>query len=336
MYRFFVLVSVGLFVFGLALFPPTLADARQAGAFPSLSAEGLLAEVNALRASNNFPPYRAHPVLMRIAQEHAEYIAAIGVMTQFDAAGRRPFQRALAAGYSVGGDLAAGGLFAELIHAGANLTPAQAVAFWRSDSAQRAIMLSSVFTDAGAGMASAGGVTYFVFDAGREAEALTPTATPLAPGMFIVSTAGARGTEAVIVMVSTPLDTGEVFHWVRKGEALWSIALAYQTTVDELKRLNRLASDAIFEGQKLLVREASTATPTFTQTPPGTATLGIPTSTATSAAAAALTFTPTATPFAPVPLESGWIAAGGIVFAALLAAGLGVLLSGRQKRPLSD
>ena len=43
-------------------------------------------------------------------------------------------------------------------------------------------------------------------------------------------------------------------HRVRKGESLYKIAKQYQTTVGELKRLNKLASDIIVSGTKLIIK----------------------------------------------------------------------------------
>ena len=43
-------------------------------------------------------------------------------------------------------------------------------------------------------------------------------------------------------------------HRVRKGESLYQIAKRYRTTVDELKRLNKLASDTIVSGSKLIIK----------------------------------------------------------------------------------
>jgi uncharacterized protein YkwD len=79
------------------------------------SAVELIAEVNSLRISNGLPPYSQHPILMQIAQAHTNYQAAIGTGTHYGADGSRPFQRALAAGYPVAGDLARGGYFSENI-----------------------------------------------------------------------------------------------------------------------------------------------------------------------------------------------------------------------------
>ncbi len=43
-------------------------------------------------------------------------------------------------------------------------------------------------------------------------------------------------------------------HKVRKGESLYQIARRYRTTVGELKRLNKLASDIILSGSNLIIR----------------------------------------------------------------------------------
>ena len=42
-------------------------------------------------------------------------------------------------------------------------------------------------------------------------------------------------------------------HRVRKGESLYQIAKRYRTTVGELKRLNKLATDTIVSGSKLII-----------------------------------------------------------------------------------
>ena len=43
-------------------------------------------------------------------------------------------------------------------------------------------------------------------------------------------------------------------HRVRKGESLYQIAKRYRTTVGELKRLNKLASDTIVSGSRLIIK----------------------------------------------------------------------------------
>jgi uncharacterized protein YkwD/LysM repeat protein len=333
MKRFVYWIVLPLLFLTLSLLPSMQADAQPGHFSPNLSAQEMLSEVNALRASNSLPPLQANSTLMRTAQTHAEYIAGTGVLTQFSADGKRPYQRALDAGYAVAGDLSLGGTFSELIQSGIGLTPAGVVELWGGSPTQRSAMLSADFQDVGAGVAISNGVTYYVLDLGAQADSSLPTATPEIPGQFVISTAGARGTEAVFVIVSTPQENGERFHVVRKGDALWSIALAYGTTIETLKTLNRLSTDEIFEGQTLLVQPAATETPTPTSTSTATA---LPTTTATLPASPTATATATPLPVAPFSMQSGGLVVGIIVLAALLAAGIGSMLARRRAGKASD
>lgn len=66
---------------------------------------------------------------------------------------------------------------------------------------------------------------------------------------------------------STPLPSGEVWYTVRAGDTLAVIAYYHLTTADDIKRLNSLTSNAIFPGNKLLIKY-ETPQPTPTDTPP--------------------------------------------------------------------
>jgi LysM repeat protein len=73
-------------------------------------------------------------------------------------------------------------------------------------------------------------------------------------------------------------EDGSVIHVVQKGQALWSIATEYGTTVEELIALNNLPAEPVLQiGQKLVVVPPYTATPT----PTASNTPRPPTSTAT-------------------------------------------------------
>lgn len=329
MKRFLFGIWVPLLFLIVSLFPSERASAQPGYFSPNSSALDLIAEVNALRAENHLPPYQVNSILMSNAQSHADYIASTGIVSQFDSNGLRPYQRAIEAGYSVAGDLSLGGIFGENIHSGANLSPAGAVTFWKGDLSRLNIMLSTDFKDIGAGMAIANGVTYYVMDAGSESGIPAATSTPtFSSSEFIISTAGAAGTQAVVVLISTPFENGEIYHVVQKNEGLWSIAIAYDTTIEDLKRLNGLVTDEIFEGQTLLVGKPVPVT--ATSSPFVTATYGIPTSTATVPVTMTGTSTSTPLPKAPASLQNGGMVVGIIVLIALLAAGLGSLL-GRNK-----
>lgn len=321
------LIPLLALIFGL--FPPEQVVAQPRHFSPNSSAQELIDEVNALRASNGLTLYKVNSILMDVAQIHADYLADRGIITHFSENGNLPYQRALAAGYPVAGDLSSGGSFAEAIHSGANLSPAGAVTFWQADAANSDVMLSAVYEDIGVGVAVLNGITYYVLNAGLEGDAAISTATAtLSSSVFVISTAGAFGTPAVLVSISTPLESGEIFHVVQKNEALWSIALAYDTTVDQLKFLNGLATDEIFEGQTLLVFRP--IPDTVTPAPTITATFGIPTSTPTKPVTPTKTATSTPVPVPPASRQSGGFAVGLIVLAAMAAAGIGAWL-GRKK-----
>jgi LysM repeat protein len=316
--RAFFLSAFLALTLGLILFKPIFAQPEK---FDALD---LINEVNALRAKNNLPPYQPHPALMKIAQAQADHLAKTGVLSRFDAAGLRPYQRAINADYSVAGDLSQGGFFAENIYGAKSSSPADVVKKWSENPADLATMLSPDWKDAGAGYAVNGGTTYYVLDAGSEVPKADPQATPIPTFTPTIP--------PNLVITSTPNEDGSIYHVVQKEEYLWNIALSYNMTVDDLKKLNRLTTNDIYEGQKLLIfkpKPGPTITPTVGVTP--TATFGIPTSTATQPVTPTITSTATPLPTPPASLQSGQKVIGAIVLIALLAAGLGALL-GRKKQ----
>jgi LysM repeat protein len=296
------------------------------------TAEDVIEEVNALRADNDLPPYEVDSILMIIAQAQAEYMASTGVVTHFDEDGARPYQRAIKAGYPVAGDLTFGGFFSENIDAGTDLSPAEVVEQWQDDTAHLNTMLSPDLEDIGVGVAVEAGITYYVLDVGTST-GISSGVVASPPSVIFTSPPGTPGTLIAPVVTSTPLEDGSVYHVVQSDQALWSIALAYGLTIEELKQKNRLLTDDIFIGQKLLISQTdpSTATPEVTIT----ATFGIPTSTATKLVTPTRTFTPTPLPAPPASHQSSRMVVGGIILAALLAAGLGAWL-GRRKSTVND
>ena len=55
----------------------------------------------------------------------------------------------------------------------------------------------------------------------------------------------------VVLLLACPLDGLSLFHKVRKGESLWSIARQYQTSTGAIKRINKLRSNNVYPGQVL-------------------------------------------------------------------------------------
>ena len=63
------------------------------------------------------------------------------------------------------------------------------------------------------------------------------------------------GKPLVVTKVSQPAKT----HTVKAGETLYAISRQYNVSVDEIKKLNKLSSNALALGQKLIVEEAVVA-----------------------------------------------------------------------------
>ena len=291
----------------------------------SSEAYELIAEVNSLRSANGLPAYNIHPILMQIAQAHANYQASIGTVTHYSADGSRPFQRALAAGYPVAGDLSLGGFFSENIQMGYQLTPEEAITAWRGDSVHLNTMLHPTnYRDVGAGVAYDGNYVYYTLDVGQPSDSM-PVYTPSGAGM----TPGAAVYPSLApVIINTPLADGSIIHVVQPGETLWTIAVAYRVTVDELRFLNTLALSAIiYPGDKLTIRLALTATP---QTPTATSTRRPTATIFPSVTAARATFTPMRVP-AVSDAPSTMIAIS-IIVLTLISAGVITALSAKKEK----
>lgn len=56
----------------------------------------------------------------------------------------------------------------------------------------------------------------------------------------------------------------DVIYAVKSGDSLWKIANTYNTTIDNIKKLNNLSSDNIYVGQKLVISKGTTNTSTYT------------------------------------------------------------------------
>jgi uncharacterized protein YkwD len=319
------LTLIPLLFLTISLLPSERAGATNSNFSPNLTALDVIDEVNKLRVARSLPPYEVNTILMSIAQAHADYIASTGIPSHFSADGTHPYQRALTAGYSVAGDLSQGGFFSENINSGPGLTAQQVVNSWQGDADHLNTMISPDLKDIGVGMTIKDGVIYYVLDAGASTDTVSVATSST---IVFTPTRGTPGTPVAVVIVNTALENGEVYHAVRKDEALWSIALAYETTIEQLKLLNALPSDEIFIGQNLLIRRpaTSTATPTIAIT----ATFGIPTSTQTLPVTPTITSTPTPLPTPPASLQTARVTVGIIILIAVFGAGIGAWL-GKKK-----
>lgn len=270
-------------------FPPaskaeTRYEQRQAG-----SPYDLINAVNALRASYGVPSYGISSILMYTAQAQADFMAANGTVTHSGPGGIGVTDRLLAAGYPLAGDLSLGGFRSENITGGGeNMTAEEAVKQWTGDAPHLTTMISPDLTEIGAGVAMVNGRVYYVIDCARPTTANAPQVltTPLAGGSAVPVVEPMQP-----VMVSTPNAEGNIIHEVKSGQTLWQIAITYDTKIDEIKRLNNLANNDIYPGEKLLIQMGVSVTE-VALTEISTPTMG-PSSTFTPTTA--LTNTPTET-----------------------------------------
>ncbi len=114
----------------------------------------------------------------------------------------------------------------------------------------------------------------------------SPTITLTATVMTVTSTTTATTkpsatSNVVEVKKAGVQEDGSIIHVVQKGQALWSIGMAYGVSVENLILFNNLPADPVLQiGQKLIVQPPYTPTPTptasntpFPPTPTATRTL---------------------------------------------------------------
>lgn len=292
------------------------------------SADELIAAVNTLRAANGLEPLAANPLLMGIAQAHSEYQASIGEATHTGVNGSTPRDRAVAAGY--GGGVAF--FLSENVQGGSRLSPQAAVNAWKKNNDHWKTMMGS-YREVGAGVATAGNFVVYTLDTAYIASDPAqsgPTATP-------AGTQGPTPLPVYGVQTVTPYPDGLIVHIVLSGQTLYSIAEAYGVTVNDLLALNnRKVTDPLFVGDKIIVRQANTVTPTsdvtYTPTPlPPTAT-SRPTKTATPRPPTRTpTLVPTSTPTpTPEPFLGNDPVGNGLLggMALLLVVGIGFVIAG--------
>lgn len=273
----------------------------------------LIAAVNALRTANGLPAYTINSILMQIAQDQANYQAAIGQVTHIGPGGTRPYQRALAAGYPLAGDLTRGGFIAENVFYGTSIQ--EAVNWWYNSPTHYNTMMSPNFREIGAGIASGTSGWYFTIVAASPTTGGTPQPyTPLPGGGWSLPTP--------TIATSTPNPDGAIIHVVQPGDTLGALSMAYDVPLRELLALNKLTmTSVIYPGQKIIIRPAYTITPTQPTSTPTRRPTSTPWPTSTR-----ITLTVPPSPQAPpVPALQPSASAGGAVLAivvvSLLAAG---------------
>lgn len=275
----------------LVILPPV--KAQEFGPTPTLGAPpnpaDIITAVNNLRLSYGLPALNAHPVLMQIAQEQASGIAS-GLPGHWRPNGMTLGQWMMSLGYPLSGDLTQDGYRSE--NWGPAMTAEDAIQMWLGDDLHTNTMLSQNRSDIGAGVAIGDGEFIVVIETALQTKSgqMQSNAGSILTGIPQTKAAvnqmetkaainGVLPQYSVPVVLNTPFPNGRVYHEVRYGQTLWSIAIAYNTTIKQIQGLNNLGEDTtLYEGQTLLVRtDATQPVPTVavlsTELVTGTATL---------------------------------------------------------------
>jgi uncharacterized protein YkwD len=285
-------------------------------------ASELIDAVNALRVQKGLAAVQPNSILNNIAQSQADYELSISVQTDVSANGLRPYQRALAAGYPVAGNVTSDvGYLSELLFGGVKVSAQECVDWWYSDPGHKPYLMSLVYQDVGAGVAVVNNTYYYVL-----VLALSTGGTPVP---FIPP--ATYKTPVVTKVPNTPNADGSIIYVVQPGDTPLGIAIAYAISLDELYSLNDITDKSvIFPDQQIIIRNANTPTPTQ---PTGSPT-GRPTITAWSTSTLTRTATsvpPTLTPMPGKPFSEARGAVIAIVVTALAIAALIALLGRKRK-----
>ena len=340
MKRYFQTLTIFLFLSALIL-PFSAAHARtsslprfqESSSTPSqspLSPADVINAVNELRLANGLNALSVHPVLMQVAAFQANALAASeGTVGHQRPCGMTLGQQMLSLGFPLWGDLSQDGYRSE------NWTIAgtveQVISSWLGDVEHTNTMLSPNRSDIGAAVAVSDQVyvvleTALQTNTGQHQSAAYDilTGIPMTQTLCAGYVSGDISQYAIPVAVSTARPDGDVIHEVQYGQTLWSIAVLYNTTIDELKRLNGLVDNNIVPGWKLLIQKGATQPAPITDTPAG---LVSPTETKYPTAIPFYTKTPTITSTAQSVSVGEQIKGNSTVVAALLIA-FSVLLAG--------
>ncbi|MBV6396117.1 MAG: hypothetical protein HFACDABA_01705 [Anaerolineales bacterium] len=301
--------------------------------------------VNNLRLANGLNALTVHSALMAVAADQANALAASeGAVGHARSCGMTLGQDLLSRGFPLLGDLSLDGYRSENWVSAS--TVEDAMRFWQSDAEHLDTMLDPNRSHIGAAVAVSDQIymvleTAFATSSGQMQYDAYPILTGIPQtqsacyGMYTqAATMGVSVDEIMPVFRNTALPNGDVYHEVKYGQTLWTLAIQYNTTILDIKKLNRLSSDVISPGMKLLIQTGATQ-------PAGTP-FPSPSPVATRTFPWALETPSTPSPAVSVTQEAGpsageFVQQNGIVIVAIvisfsvLLAGLGVMGSRNPK-----
>lgn len=232
--------------------------------------------VNNLRLSNGLNTLTAHPVLMQVAAQQANALAASsGAVGHERPCGMTLGQQLLLLGFPLWGDLSQDGYRSE--NWGIASTVEEIIASWLGDDLHTNTMLSEFRSDIGAAVVVSDQI-YFVIETAlrtktnQHQNSAYPilTAIPVTQaaclGQITPNADGSISQYSIPVAVSTSRPDGDVVHEVKYGQTLWSLAIQYKVSIEQIKRLNGLTDDTVIPGWKLLIQKGATQPAPPTQT----------------------------------------------------------------------
>ena len=231
------------------------------------SSADLISQINNARVSRGLTALVENNALNTAAQIQSDHLAekyrsdlASVVDWHVGPNGEDDYIRALNAGYAFG----PGWTVDEIAYGGIDSsTSNDALVWWLRSPVHTTALLNKDNVEVGAGITMGDGFAYYVVvfgvDLGSGASASGGVASTI-PTTAVTP-------KVAPISVARENEDGSVFHTVESGEALWSIAIAYDITISQILALNNLKENAIiYEGQTLQVRAAFTPTPQPTET----------------------------------------------------------------------
>ena len=259
----------------------TLVQEESVTPAPSIPSPAQVIEaVNNLRILNGLNTLAVHPVLMDVAAQQANALAASGgAVGHQRPCGMTLGEDLLSRGFALWGDLSQDGYRSEnWAMAG---SAQEVVDAWLGDDLHANTMLSPNRSHIGAAVAVSDQI-FIVLETALQTNSgkmqwgadvyLTKIVARQAACIGLSTQDAAYGSlsqYSIPVAMSTARPDGDVVHEVQYGQTLWSIAIQYSTTIARIKQLNNLTSDTVVPGWTLLIQKGATQ-PAPSPTPPST------------------------------------------------------------------
>ena len=261
---------ITLLLLALSLLPSGRVFAGPFDQADTPTAAQVIKAVNKLRIDQGLSPLNVHPVLMQVAQIEADGIAN-GMPGHWRPDGLTLGQWLISLGYPLAGDLSQDGYRSENWLAARSAD--EAIQAWKGDGEHSNTMLSPDRSDIGVGIFVGDQVFIVLITAlqtssGKMQSAADPLLTQVASSKSGAAEGSLMSQYMKPVALSTARPDGDVIHKIQYGQSLWSIAIAYHTTIDQIRAWNNLGQDTtVYEGQVLLVQKSATQPPAATLTP---------------------------------------------------------------------